>query len=148
MTFKVLEVDLSQDWDEFFAAEWAAWMHPPQALWEIMFPITGNGDNAEIDAVKEGAARQLQGSKADPYDRWVKVVETDTSKIVAGALWKFYDTNPYRAPLDPFDAVWCPPGELRQLCNEMYNQLRAWRPKTMAVAHACRRSLYARPFLL
>ncbi len=138
MTFKVLEVDLDQDFDELFAVEWTAWMNPPQALWELMFPVVGDGPDAEAAAIRDGAARQLLASKGDPHDRWVKVVDTDTNKIVAGALWKFYDTNPYRAPLDDFDAVWCPPGELKELCNQMYTQLQAWRPKTMAVAHACK----------
>ena len=123
-------------------------MHPPQAFWEVMFPITGDGDDAQINAIKEDAARQLEGSKADPHSRWVSIVEIDTGKIVAGVLWKFYHANPYRAPFDRFDAMWYPPGELRQLCNEMYIQLRAWRPKTMAVAHACTPSIYVRPFLL
>ena len=137
MTFEVLEVDLDKDWDEFFAAEWAAWMHPPQAFWQILFPIIGSGHDAEAVAISEGAARQLRDSKADPHAQWIKVVDTDTGKIIAGALWKFYDTNPYRAPLDPFVALWCPAGELRDLCHDMYTQLRAWRPKTMVVAHAC-----------
>ena len=138
MPLIVMKVDLEKDWDEFFRAEWAAWMNPPQAVWQLMFPIIGNDDNAEEAAIRDGASRQLLGSKMDPYDQWVKMVDTDSGKIVAGALWKFYDTNPYRAPFEAFDAAWCPPGELRQLCNEMFTQLRAWRPRTMSVAHACK----------
>lgn len=137
MPFHVSKVDLTKDWDELFAAEWAAWMHPPQAIWELMFPILGNGPGAEADAIKKASAMQLQSSKSDPHDQWVKVTDTDTGKIIAGALWKFYDSNPYRAPLGEFNATWFPEGELRDLCNSMYTQLRAWRPRTMAVAHAC-----------
>ena len=136
MPFTVSKVDLDRDWDELFAAEWAAWMHPPQAIWELMFPIIGAAPDAEAQAIKKGSALQLEASRTDHYDQWIKVTDTDTGKIVAGALWKFYDSNPYRAPFGEFDAVWFPQGELRDLCNSMFTQLRAWRPRTMATPHA------------
>lgn len=136
MTFELCEVDLEKDWDELFACEWAAWMKPRQSLWELTFPILGSGPSAEAEAINKNAARQLQGIKGDPRSRWMKIVDKDTGKIVAGALWKFYDSNPYRAPLEKTDATWLPEGELRDLCDSMYRQNDVWRPRVMPVAHA------------
>lgn len=138
MPFKILEVDLAKDYDELFACQVSAWTHPPQAVWELMFPILGDGPHVEAEAIRIGGARQLQGNT--PCDRWVKVIDTETGKIIAGALWKFFDSNPYRAPFDEFNAFWYPEGDLRDLCNQMYDQLRAWRPKCMAAPHACKDS--------
>jgi hypothetical protein len=137
MDFQISEVDLEVEWEELFAAEWAAWTHPHQAIWELMFPVLGTSPGAELETIKNGAALQLAGTKADPYSRWIKIVDRTNGKIVAGALWKFYPSNPYRAPMDRFEATWYPEGELRVLATSMYEQLRAWRPRTMATAHAC-----------
>ena len=136
MTFELLEVDLDKEWDELFACEWAAWMDPRQSIWELTFPVLGSGPTAEAEAIRINSARQLQGIKADPLSRWMKVVDTDTGKIVAGALWKFYDSNPYRAPLEEPDATWLPEGELKDLCDSMYTQNRVWKSRTMPVPHA------------
>lgn len=112
-------------------------MQPPQAVWELMFPIVSHGPNAGAEAIKKGSAVQLQGSRTGPHDQWIKVTDTDTGKIVTGALWKFYNSNPYRVPFGEFDATWFSEGELRDLCNSMSTQLRARRPGTMAAPHAC-----------
>jgi hypothetical protein len=138
MPLLVEEVNLEKDFDELFNCQWAAWTNPPQAPWELMFPILGSGPSAEAEAIKAGRDRQLQDTKASPNDRWVKVIDTDTGKIIAGALWKMYTTNPYRAPLEKLDACWWPAGsELKELASSMYDQLQAYKPKMMSVAHAC-----------
>ena len=153
MTFQVLEVDLSSsdDWEQFYAAQWETWRmgSSSQPIWKLMLPPNiGIGDDTEFEAMKASSARTLENSKADPHDHWVKVVDADTGEIVAGALWKIFDSNPYRAPFAPFDAVWHPPGQMRQMCNQMNTQLRACRPRFMAAAHACKRSLCDRLFFL
>lgn len=135
MTFELSEVDLDKDWDELFACEWTAWMNPPQSLWELTFPNLGTSPSDEAEAIKKGAARQLQGIRADPRSQWMKMVDTATGKIVAGALWKFYESNQYRAPMEESSAAWLPEGELRDLCDSMYAQNRSWKPRIMPVAH-------------
>lgn len=131
-------VDLTTEYTALFAAQWAAWTHPPQAVWQLFFPVLGSHPTAEAEAIAAGCERQLQGTLADPHAHWLKVVDTATGQIVAGALWYIYPTNPYRAPLEPFDAVWWPEGsDLRSLTLQMYEQLRASRPRMMGVAHAC-----------
>ena len=88
--------------------------------------------------MKAGAALQLAGTVADPHDHWLKVVDTSTGKIVAGALWKIYTENPYRTPVPKLDAVWWPEGsEMRELTNEMYAQLSRDRPRMMGRPHCC-----------
>ena len=107
-------------------------------MFSIMFPVRGNGPSAEAKAIKAGAALQLAGTKADPHDHWLKVVDTATGKIVAGALWKIYKENPYRAPMEKLDATWWPEGsDMRELTNSMYAQLSCDRPKMMGTAHFC-----------
>ena len=137
MTLQLSEIDLDADFSSLFTTKWAEWTYPLQALWELMFHILGAGPDAEAKAIKNGAALRLAGTKADPYSRWVKIIDTTTGKNVAGALWKFYPENPYRAPLEEFEATRYPPGELRESATSMYEQLRAWRPKCMSTAHSC-----------
>lgn len=136
MPFEHSIVDPDKDWDELFACEWAAWMNPRQSMWELTFPNLGSGASGEAKAIETAAARQLQDIKKDPSNRWIKMVDVDTGKIVAGALWKFYDSNPYRAPLAKSNATWLPQGELRDLYDSWYAQGRAWPRKVMPVAHA------------
>ena len=133
------ETNLEGDYDELFDVEWAAWNDPPQVLWALMFPAKGTGPEAIAESKKVAADRQLQGTRMDPHDRWLKVVDTDTGKIAGGALWKIYTSNPYRAPLPALDAFWWPEGhEMRKLTNDMYAQLQATRPKIASTAHACK----------
>ena len=136
MTIDISNIDLDKDWDELFACQWAAWMNPRQSLWELTYPVLGSCPSAETEAIRSGAARQLEDIKADPLSRWMKAVDTDTGKIVAAAFWKLYNSNPYRAPAGKTDATWLPEGELKDLCESMYTQNDAWRPKIMPVAHA------------
>lgn len=138
MPLIVENVNFEKDWDELFESQWAAWTNPPQPFWQLMFPVSGDGPGAEAEAKKVGADRQLQLSKSDPNNRWLKVIDTDTGKIVAGALWKIYSTNPFRAPPEKFDAFWWPEGsEFRELINAMFQQMQADRQKMMNVTHAC-----------
>ncbi|MCJ1376076.1 hypothetical protein MMC20_007314 [Loxospora ochrophaea] len=133
---------LPSDSTPLFAAQWAAWTSPPQALWHLFFPVRGSRPSAEADAIASGAARQFHGSTDNnPHDVWLKVVDTDTGAIIAGALWKFYTENPYNSPLEPFDAAWWPEGsECRALTNSYYEQLRGNRPRMMSRPHACRKT--------
>lgn len=142
MPFELSTVDLDRDWDELFACEWAAWMNPRQSMWELTFPNLSSGFSAEAEAIKSAAARQLQDTKTDPSSQWIKMTDAATGKIVAGALWKFHDSNPYRAPLAKPDATWLPEGELRDLYHSWYAQNRVWARRVMPVAHA--RQLYFR----
>ena len=98
MPIQIREADPSCEWDEIFAREWVSWTNPPQSIWSLTFPIIGTGPTAEAEAIKIGAARQ-QGMLADPLCRWIKAVDDESGKIVGGALWKFYPTNPYRTPM-------------------------------------------------
>ena len=138
MPLHVEEVNIEKDWTELFECEWAAWTQPPQPFWELLNPVFGDGPEARAEAIKLGAARQLQMTTMDPDNRWIKVTDTDTGKIIAGALWKISTTNPFRAPPKKFDAVWWPEGsEFRQLLNAMFGHLQSHRQKMMNEAHAC-----------
>ena len=141
MTIEISKIDVEKDWDELFACQWTAWMNPRQSIWELTYPVLGSGPSAEAEAIRSGAARQMKEIKAAPLSRWMKAVDTDTGKIVAGALWKFYDSTPSRAPMEKADAIWLPEGELKDLCESMYMQNHVWRPKIMPVAHARRYTL-------
>ena len=66
MPFHVSKVDLAKDWDELFAAEWAACMHSPQAIWELMFPVLGNGPSAQAEAIKRVPPYNFNPVKATP----------------------------------------------------------------------------------
>ena len=138
MPFKLSEALIPHDHEALFATEWQAWTHPRNAMWELLSPVLESGPDAEAHAMAAASARQLKATLEDPADHWLKVVDTETGKIVGGALWKIYETNPYRAPVPAVDASWWPEGdELRDLTNALFEQFNSPRVMKMQVPHVC-----------
>ena len=135
---KVADVDIEKDFDELISCYWTAWASPPLAVGKLTFPYLGTGSMMETQALKDRQKLLYESTRGDPSYRWVKVVDTQTGRIVAGALWNFYPTNPYRAPPPRPQAPWWPEGsEMRELTESMYRQLQGMRPQMMSTAHAC-----------
>ncbi|KAK5996391.1 hypothetical protein PT974_01725 [Cladobotryum mycophilum] len=88
MPFKLLEVDPAADFDELIECD------------------------AREEALKASTKDQLEWHAADPTGYWQKVVN-DGGKIVAGALWKIYTTNPFEKPDEHEEAYWYPEGGQR-----------------------------------
>ena len=142
MVLQVSEAAISEDFDALFATQWEAWTHPRHAMWDLIYPVLETGSDAEAHPLQAALDRQREEALKDSSIRWLKVVDTEADAIVGGALWRMYNTNPFRAPLPSVEATWWPEGsELRMLTNSLFKQFRVHRPKKMQVAHMCQSHL-------
>jgi hypothetical protein len=130
-------VDYNHDWDELMDTFWHAWKTPMQATGELTFAHLGAGSEAETQAFADVKKNLLAAAKSNPDAYWLKCVDRATGKIVGGASFTHHRTNPYRGPPKKFEAGWFEEGtEKRQLSEEMYEQLHAWRRHVMGKEHA------------
>ncbi|MCJ1310492.1 hypothetical protein MMC25_004156 [Agyrium rufum] len=74
---------------------WESYEDPPQSLFHLFCPILGIGCGARARAIEESTKRMQAWHDAEPESYWQKVVDVESGKIVAGALWKIYKKNPF-----------------------------------------------------
>ena len=136
MSFKLEETNPAADFDELIACEWESYEKPPQTFFLAFFPILGTGSDARAESLKDGTHRQLQWLQADPDSYWQKVTDTETGKIVAGALWKIHKTYPFEHP-DQSEAYWYPEGGQRDFATKVLELIAAPRAKMAQRPHLC-----------
>lgn len=124
MPFKLEEVDVDVDFKELITSEWEAYENPDQTFFRLFCPIFGKGPTARAKALEEGIKRQLDWHRAEPPSCWQKVTDTDSGKIIAGALWKVHKTNPYEVPED-HEPYWYPEGSQRDFVTKALEQFDA-----------------------
>ena len=120
MTFSLSEVDLDTDFDELIACQNLAHENPIQPFYYLFCPI-GNESTREA-SVKESTARMLEWQRHDPHAQWLKVVDTDTGKIVGGAWYKIYKENPFAHPEEEV-VDWYPDDSSRDFVGQALEQL-------------------------
>lgn len=125
MPFTLSEANIPADFPELIACEWASYENPPQTFFRLFCPIHGSGPTARADSLQEATARQLKWHQADPTSYWQKVTDTATGKIVAGALWKIYKTDPFEKPDEHSGAYWFPEGGKRDYVNKSLEEFEA-----------------------
>jgi hypothetical protein len=129
MLFKLDEVNVDVDFKELIACEWESYENPFQTFFRLFCPIRGTGPQAREESLRECTERQLEWHRSDPTSYWQKVTDVATGKIIAGALWKIYPTNPFEhLDLDHGEAYWFPEGGQRDFVNralELFDAPRA-----------------------
>ena len=139
LTFRVEDANLDVDFDELMATYWTSWTQPNSIVGRLTFPHLGTGTVAEAEAFSRMKKLMWESTRSALEDRWLKVTETGSGRIVAGAMWKEYSENPYRAPGPPAQAPWWDEGsEIRDLTEQFYTQLYSFRRRMMACKHACK----------
>lgn len=136
MHFETTEVSANADFDELVRVEWESYEQPYCRLIRLFFPLLANGSDARVEALKESTERQLQWHNGDPTSHWIKVVDTETGKIVGAACWHIYEENPYSTQSDE-ECTWYPAGEAREMANSFMGQFLTPRTKYMAKPHIC-----------
>jgi hypothetical protein len=136
MPFKLEDVNNDYDFDELIACEWESYENPLQPFFRLFCPILGTGPNARAEAIEDSTKRQLVLHKSEPSSHWQKVTDTDTGKIIAGALWKIYMTNPFEHEED-FEPFWYPEGSQRDFVKKALEQFDAPRAKLAQRPHLC-----------
>ncbi|PSR97345.1 hypothetical protein BD289DRAFT_107833 [Coniella lustricola] len=88
----------------------------PQNFLQILFPIhdSANGDDASHKVAREAAisnaGERLKNWHAhEPTSHWQKVVDVETGKLVGGASWNIFKTNPFADPFGhELEVTWFP----------------------------------------
>lgn len=138
MTFKLEEIDVTEDFTELIECEWNSYENPFQTFFRLFWPIIGDGPNAREDSLKECIERQLDWHRSDPTSYWHKVVDTDTGKIVAAALWKICPSNPFEHPDEHSEAYWYPEGGQRDYLTKCLKQFDASKAKMAPRPQVCK----------
>ncbi len=141
MHFETTEVSANSDFNELVRVEWDSYEQPYCRLLPLFFPVRGEGSHARAEALEESVQRQLQWHHGDPTSHWIKVVETETGRIVGAAYWHIYEENPYATQSDE-ECTWYPPGEGREMANSLMGQFLTPRTKYMAKPHICMIATY------
>jgi hypothetical protein len=142
MNLKLEEVNIDVDFKELIACEWESYETPPQTFFRLFCPIRGTGPQAREESLTECTMRQLEWHRSDPTSYWQKVTDSATDKIIAGALWKIYPTNPFEQP-EHVDAHWFPKGGQRDFINHAIQRFEAprstmgQRPQVCKILLAC-----------
>ena len=136
MPFETTEVSADADFNELVRVEWEAYEQPYCRLIRLFFPLLDNGPDPRAEALKESIERQLQWHNEDPTSHWIKVVDTETERIVGAACWLIYEENPYSTQSDA-ECTWYPAGEAREMANSLMGQFLTPRTKYMEKPHIC-----------
>ena len=137
MHFELDEVDVDADFDALITCEWESYETPHQTFFRLFCPIIGSGPNARAESIRESTSRQLDWHRSDPTSYWQKVTDRETGKIVAGALWKICETNPFEQQDTHPEAYWFPEGGQREFVNKALEQFDAPRAKLAPRPQLC-----------
>lgn len=116
MAFQLQEIDPDSDFPELVRCILDAYEEPPQRFLHILLPINGPGPEAREAAIEEASERLKMWHTHDPSSYWQKVVDVESGKIVGGASWNIYETNPFADP-HPMDVTWFPDDSSRKFAE-------------------------------
>ncbi|KAI0112241.1 acyl-CoA N-acyltransferase [Nemania sp. FL0031] len=113
MGFVLQDIDPEVDFPALAQCILEAYEDPPQRFIYIFFPpMSGSGAVSREAALEETAARLKLWHTSDPSSHWQKVVDVEDGRIVGGAAWNIYQTNPFTEPHD-MDVTWYPADSTR-----------------------------------
>ncbi|KAF1949614.1 acyl-CoA N-acyltransferase [Byssothecium circinans] len=120
MPFHLSPVNLSTDFPELMAVQWASYESPPQQFFRLFCPIQHNDRTASL---QESTARMLEWQHHDAHAQWIKVTDTSTGKIVGAAWYKVYHhENPF-AHHEREVAEWYPDDSTREFVSQAIEQM-------------------------
>ncbi|KAI1424923.1 acyl-CoA N-acyltransferase [Xylaria sp. FL1777] len=111
MALLLSDIDPDVDFPALTRCVLEAYEDPPQSFVYMFFqPMHGTGAVSREAAIEEAAARLKLWHTSDPSSRWQKVVDTETGKVVGGAAWNIYTTNPFEElhELHDMEVTWYP----------------------------------------
>lgn len=103
MPFRLREITTDAEFEQMMPSFWKGFNNPRSVLRELVFPVKGDGPDAEMKAVETAKNRFLEGWHANPVGHYIQVLdEDDNNVVVASASWNFYNEehNPYTKPKD------------------------------------------------
>ncbi|KAF9874036.1 GNAT family [Colletotrichum karsti] len=125
MGFKLEEVKTDEEFVPLFVAFRDGFANPDSALWRLfMGDWKPHDPAAREEALREGTARLRSWHRGDPTSTWLRVVDEETGKVVAGGRWSIYEKDkpdPYEGHV-PGEATWFPEGDPRRIASLLLNQ--------------------------
>ena len=109
-----LEEAKPEDFPELIRCLWESYETPHQQFFRLYCPIIGSGPTAREDSLKACTERMLSYHLEDSTSYWQKVIDDPSGKIVAGALWKICEKNPFENGFHAEIADWWPEGGERE----------------------------------
>lgn len=135
MPFKLVEVDLTKDFDQVIEVQWASYETPLQSFFRMFCPLRGDGPTARQESLRECTDRQLEWHKSDPTSYWAKVVD-ENDNMAGACLWKICPTNPFEKD-DHSEVYWYPEGEAREYVGKALQQFDEPRRRMGARPQVC-----------
>lgn len=143
MGLVVQEIDQDVDFPALARCLLEAYEDPPQKFLHIFFPINGSGAEAREAAIQEAAERLKLWHTHDPTSHWQKVVDIDTGRLVGGASWNVYTTNPFTEP-HALDVTWFPDDSSRVYVEKALENYGLPRAEVAQKPHICKSTV--RPY--
>ncbi|KUJ13714.1 GNAT acetyltransferase-like protein [Mollisia scopiformis] len=122
MRFQVSEGTFNEIHD-YLSIMFAAYSDPLHPFVSALLPGISSQDPAIYTQGKyDEAERALSRWKANPFEKWVKVVDTNTGEIVSVSRWQIYTRNPFPNGAPNVEVAWLPDGgRLREYCTYITN---------------------------
>ena len=115
MPLQLAEVISDSDFDELIPLLWLSYESPRIPLLPLLFPVEDESAAAREKAVQHTKESMMHMHHTDPSSHWLKVTDTDTNQIIAGARWHVHEVDPYSsAPEKPFVVTSWPEGDRRR----------------------------------
>ena len=136
MPFELTELKDDAEFKELVEVERLSYETPLCRLLNLFFPIHGQGPEARAAALHEATERHIGWHRGDPSSRWLKVIDTETGRLVGAACWHTYENNPFTEPSED-ECMWFPAGEEREMANDLMEQFVTPRMSYMGKPHMC-----------
>lgn len=136
MAFQISEIVSESDFQKLVEIEFDSFENPPNALRVLFYPTLETAPDARKTAINQARERILQSHRTTKGSRWIKAVDPETNRIIGGALWIFFESNPYSS--NPFpECTWWPEGEGKEFTTIWYHEFRKSRVQNMSRSHSC-----------
>ncbi|KAL8897669.1 MAG: hypothetical protein Q9207_007099 [Kuettlingeria erythrocarpa] len=141
MALNLVEVVSDDEFAELIECEWISYETPYNGFFQLYCPTIGTGQHARQESMKESTERQLAWHKQDPTSKWLKVVDTESGKILGAAQWNVFLENPYPQGIaqEHTHAFWWPEGEGRKFASTALEQWYTPRGERMNKPHISHR---------
>lgn len=117
--------------DELTKTQFAAF-YPHEVFHDIIWPGPPTPENLE-----KNKKRQLAWMAADGHSTYLKVTDSETGEIVAGAKWCIYDKDPHRSPVLSVDWYGDEGSEDRAYAQYLMDEFNGRRVERMKGSYCC-----------
>lgn len=139
MPLQLAEVTSDSDFDHLIPLLWLSYESPRIPFLPLLFPVNDESPKAREKAVQRTKEVMMHMHHADPSSHWLKVTDTDTDTIVAGARWHVHEADPYSsAPEKSFVVTSWPEGDRRKFATMNIGQVILPRMKRYRRPHLSR----------